>query len=557
MLNARLSVLGLLFFTLSWLGFDHYRPWVNFHSEALALIAVALLSAACLLRGKQLTFPRVGVWIAATALVPWIQFATGISTFAGDALLASLYLCSLFAAVTVGFTFSKSQSDGEGSALDGIMHALWIAALISAAIGLLQWLVLTEPLGMYLVQTDPGDRAMGNLGQPNQLATLLLMGMAALTYVYERRTIGTFGFILAITFLTLVLVLTESRAGILSATSVAAFLFWKRSSESRIGGRAILIWILSFLLATVLLPSVTNALLLGNGRGMEFTNSNGRWLIWQQVLQGTMQAPWTGYGWNQTPTAHAAGAIVHPGSLTYTHAHNVVVDLVAWNGFPFGLLLSLSCAYWLLSRSWRARRLEAISALCCLLPLLVHSLLEFPFAYAYFLVAGGLMVGIAEASIDDVRTLRVRSRSPWLLLGIWGMVGGYVCYEYLRIEEDFRVVRFENLRIGQTPAEYEIPDVWMISQLAAMLKAARVTPTPGMTPAQIDDLRKVSQRFAFGALALRYATALGLNGNPKGASHELQVIRGMYGEFYYMAAKDALRTLQREKYPQLGAVAMP
>jgi hypothetical protein len=198
-----------------------------------------------------------------------------------------------------------------------------------------------------------------------------------------------------------------------------------------------------------------------------------------------------------------------------------------------------------------------VYALAALLPLVMHSLLEYPFAYAYFLVAGGLMIGVVEASMQASKTIAFRARGAWMLLGVWAVVGSYLCYEYLQVEEDFRVVRFENLRIGQTPAEYEVPQVWMLSHMGAMLKAARVRPEPNMSAQEIEALRKVAQRFAFGALSLRYATALGLNGDPVGASHQLQVMRGMYGEYYYSAAKDVLRTLQREKYPQLGAVEMP
>lgn len=557
MLSSRLQFLGLLTLALSWLGFDHYRPWVNFHSEALALIAVGLLAASCLVRWKGLVFPRLGFWIALTAIVPWIQFASGISLFAGDALVTSLYLCAFLAAVIVGHAAATSKNENGVVLLCGLMHAMWIGAMLSAAIGLMQWLNVAEPLGMYVAQTEVGDRAMGNLAQPNQLATLLLMGMGALLYVYERKTIGNFTFGLGVGFLSVVLVMSESRAGILSGITVAAFLIWKSRHGSRLTMHAIAVWILVLLGATAVLPMASNALMLGSGRGIEFTHSNGRWLIWQQVMHGVMQSPWTGYGWNQTPTAHAAGAIAHPGSLTYTNAHNVVVDMLAWNGLPLGILLSAACGYWLLSRSWHAKRTETVCALASLFPLVIHSLLEYPFAYAYFLVAGGLMIGVVESQMAKVEPIYICRQAAWVLLGGWAIVGGYLCYEYLRIEEDFRVVRFENLRLGRTPDDYEIPDVWMISHLAAMLKAARVTPTPDMSPAQIEELRKVARRFAFGALAVRYATALGLNGDPVGASQELQIIRGMYGEYFYKAAKQELRLLEKEKYPQLGAVAMP
>jgi hypothetical protein len=142
-------------------------------------------------------------------------------------------------------------------------------------------------------------------------------------------------------------------------------------------------------------------------------------------------------------------------------------------------------------------------------------------------------------------------------LSIWFVVGGYMIYEYFLIEEDFRVVRFENLKIGTTQPDYEAPHVWMISHMGAMLKAGRQQAQPGMTADELENLRKASLRFPYGSLGLRNALALGLNGNPAGATHQMAVIRGMYGEYYYQAAVSALRDLEKEKYPTLSLVETP
>ena len=73
----------------------------------------------------------------------------------------------------------------------------------------------------------------------------------------------------------------------------------------------------------------------------------------------------------------------------------------------------------------------------------------------------------------------------------------------------------------------------------------------------IENLHKTSSRFAYGALAFRYALALGLNGQPEAASRQMRIIRGMYGEIYYQAAKSVLRSLEAEKYPELALVLTP
>jgi hypothetical protein len=554
---SRTYTLGLLFFTLSWLAFDHYRPWVNFHSEMLAFVGLFwLLTNVLFHTGGSAVLPRMTIWVSFAILVPWLQYAAGISFFAGDALLSSLYLSGLFLAVFVGYAITQADTEHPAFGLMGMMHSLWIAALVSAAIGLAQWLNVDSPLGMYVVQSDVGDRAMGNLGQPNQLATLLLMGMVAFAYVFERQVIGRLAFFLGIGFMTAVLVLTQSRAGMLSVFVVTAYLMWKKGTfKSRLSGTAVALWAACFLIGTLALPYLSELLLLGDVRGIRAAEPvSQRWRMWQQIAYAVAQSPWVGYGWNQTPTAHAASALALPGPIPYSNAHNFVMDMLAWNGFPLGLLLTGAIAFWFLTRMRSSVSQHAVHAMTCLLPFAVHCMLEYPFAYAYFLIAAGFMVGIVEAAVAPAKTITVNARWAWVFLAGWVSVGVYLTYEYFLIEEDFRTVRFENLSLGKTPEAYKIPHVWMISHMGAMLKARRLVIEPNMEQSDLELLRKVSQRFADNVLHFRYVKALGLNADPVGAAHQLAIIRGMYGENYYVACTTELRRLEKEKYPQLAAV---
>lgn len=559
MLAFRTSVLGFVFFTLAWLGYDHYRPWVNFHSETLALLGVGLLAVGrCFKRSvEKPVAPRI-VWVVlAAAFIPWVQYFLGISLFAGDALVVCLYLCALTTAIWLGHDYALEPVD-TNYALTGVFFMVWFAALASAAIGLVQWLHLQEPLGMYIVQTDIGERAMGNLGQPNQLATLLLMGVASLAWTFERQRIGQVGLIFGVTFLTLGLALSRSRAGLISVFVIAIFLLWKNwKRPARLTPSHIFGWLSIYCVLLFLTPQLQDFLMLGDSKSMNVAVDAARPIIWKQTLSGISLAPWVGYGWNQTPTAHAAGSIAVQGSLAFTYAHNIVLDILAWNGLPLGLLITGLCAWWFLSRIWCVNQTVAIYAMAALIPILVHSMVEFPFAYSYFLLAAGLMVGIVEAFQRGTKTVAFDIRWMHGLLAIWFVLGSYLVYEYLLIEEDFRVVRFENLRIGQTPTEYAIPDVVMLSQMGAMLKASRQRAAPGMTKEELENLRRASLRFSYGALALRYAIALGLNGFPAEATYQFTVIRGVYGLGYYQAAVSELRDLQREKYPQLSQVSTP
>ncbi|MFT3718326.1 Wzy polymerase domain-containing protein [Pseudorhodoferax sp.] len=546
MASSRTLYLGLLLFGLSWLGYDHYRPWVNFHSEALACAGLLLLVASRLLdRGALPACPAIACWPLAAAASAWLWWVLGIGLFAGDALMASLYLAALAAALAVGMAWVRHPAPAvRERVLVGFAAAVAFAAIASAAIGLLQWLALTGPLGMYVVQGDPGDRAMGNLGQPNQLATLLLTGMAALLMLFEWRRVGRAVLALAIGFLTLVLVLTQSRSGMVGVLVAAVFLGWKAPQFPRLRRAAVLAWVAGFALATAVQPVVADALLLGGGRGAaSLAHTGDRLSIWSQVAAGIAQAPWAGYGWLQTPTAQAAAAATVPGDLTYGFAHNVVLDLMAWNGIPLGLLWTGLVAWWLCVRLARASAPLAVAALAGLLPLAVHSLLEFPFAYAYFLVLAGLLAGIVEALHPGARAHPLRLRWAWPAFACAAVLGVAICREYLLVEEDFRVVRFENMRIGRTPDDYRVPEIRLLTHMGEMLAAARMRPAPQMAAQDLERLRRTALRFPFGSLHLRYAGALALNGDPAGAERQMRVIAGMFGASYHAAAQAELRAL--------------
>lgn len=557
MLNSRLHFLGLLFFGLSWLSYDHYRPWVNFHAEALAIIGLTAFAFGLLFRlTTTLNMPTLVKRIALVALIPWVQYSLGISLFAGDALICSIYVAALAAAVWVGFAMAQVQNGTERNGPAGLMHSFWIVAMISAAIGMAHWFNIEEPLGMYVVQGQIGQRAMGNLGQANQLATLLLMGLIAFAWAYERFFVGPITLTIGSSFLTIALVMAHSRAGILGAFLVVSFIIWKkRRFPTRLQTIALVIWLLLYIGGTLILPFASHALLISEDLSISRPQEIGyRVTMWKQVAYAITQAPWVGYGWNQTPTAHAAGAIAFPFSVTYTNAHNFILDILAWNGIPIGLLILGAIGWWFLSRMRSVSTRNSIFGMAALLPFAMHSMVEYPFAYAYFLIAAGFMVGFVEAERGKFKVVTLNLRWVLPLVFVWTGIGSYLIYEYLLIEEDFRVVRFENLKLGNTPPEYEVPKVRMLSQMSTMLNASRLRANTGMSLADLETLRKASARFSYGALRFRYAQALALNGNPLGALSQLEIIKGMYGVEYYDACIIELKRLSEHKYPQLAAV---
>jgi hypothetical protein len=191
------------------------------------------------------------------------------------------------------------------------------------------------------------------------------------------------------------------------------------------------------------------------------------------------------------------------------------------------------------------------------LPLAVHSMLEFPFAYAYFLLPVMLALGALEALTANKPFIRLGLRPiAALLLGI-SLLAVWSVVEYVAIEEDFRVARFEDLRIGTTPADYDRPSVLLLTQLGGLLDGARIVPRPNMTADELVLAKKIALRYPWTATQNRYALALALNGNSLEALRQLRVMRAMHGEKAYKAIKEYWRVQAQDHYPQLRVLTLP
>ena len=184
-------------------------------------------------------------------------------------------------------------------------------------------------------------------------------------------------------------------------------------------------------------------------------------------------------------------------------------------------------------------------------------MLEFPFAYAYFLVPAMFLLGTLEGEMSAQPMADVGIRFCAVFVTLFAVVCCWTGYEYFRAEEDFRMARFENLRIGKTPSDYERPKLVLLTQLGALRDSIRIRPEPGMTPEDIEIVRRVALHYPSGAPLSRYALVLALNGNPEEAIRQAQVLRVLLGEGAYMRLKLRFAEVGENTYPQLLEVKLP
>lgn len=565
----------------------HLLPWASWHSEVLAFLSMLLLAwcfaltRACKHKTvttssspkstvpDQFQLPVTAIPLLGLASLVGAQHVVGLIPYFGDALVYCLYCLLSLTAMGLGYRSAKRQDEY----LPVMAGTVLAAAVVSASISLVQAFGLgadsTWIAGMpYL--TRPG----ANLGQPNQLATLLLMGIASVIFLCASRKLGRVPSVFVVFLLITSLAATESRAGALGFGVLAVWFFFKqRMTAVKVDfwlAAAVVIaflcmfqlwpqWIAEFFqptgntAPTIVVPTNTVA----TNTATTDTVAYNRWVIWPQLVQAILLRPWLGWGVGQVSVAHNAVADGYPVSEPYTYAHNIVLDLAAGVGLPLTLLLVLLVSVWVWQRLHAARQLKPWYCVALMVPVAVHSLVEFPFAYAYFLVPVMFVVGALEAELGSRSVLQFSAKSMLAGLFIGTGVLIWLAIEYVRIEEDFRIVRFEALRFGQTPSSYERPSIYLLTQLDALLHGGRIVPRPNMPAQEIELARAVALRFPWPATQNRYALSLALNGNQAEAMRQLRVMRAHHGKKVYGNIRQGWAVMAAEKYPQLGELPIP
>src|SRR5690554_6577144 len=96
-----------------------------------------------------------------------------------------------------------------------------ISASLSTWIAIKQWLLLSGSI--WVADLPVAGRPFANLAQPNNLATLLGMGLASVIYFYERRKLNGISSGSLAAFLLFGIVLTQSRTPWLAAIAICVF----------------------------------------------------------------------------------------------------------------------------------------------------------------------------------------------------------------------------------------------------------------------------------------------------------------------------------------------
>ena len=409
-------------------------PSPTFWNQALALalwgwfIVATLPRAGFAWRGAA---PLLGALALVVLTVGW---SWGPGVLPAGLALSAIGLLLASGVMVVGGAGAHSRPDA--TAVFVAFSIGWVVTgVVNVAIAMVQVFAPAWPDGDWIAASAIAGRAVGNLRQPNHLSSLLVWAMVSVLALAELRCLGRR--VAAALFAAMIfgVVLSGSRTGLLSVLLLALWgLLDRRLSRP---ARALLLagpvvcalawWGMSEW-------SRLSAHTFGAAAHMaEADVSSSRFAIWSDTLQMIRQQPWAGVGfgefnfaWTLTPFAHRPPAF-------FDHTHNLVLQLAVEIGLPLAALV-----LWLLGAAlWRAARLSFGGAAgagaagqdangarrCALMMVLmigVHSMLEYPLWYSYFLLpaawAWGFALGAGEPAAGVWRPSRATLAAALLVV---------------------------------------------------------------------------------------------------------------------------------------------
>jgi O-antigen ligase len=355
----------------------------------------------------------------------------------------------------------------------------WVlAALLSSAMGLVQFFGQAELLAPFLhVPGYLGD-AMGNLRQRNQLATLLAMGVLAVL-VWRALGLSIAHSIWMLALLAMGMAATASRTGLLQLVFIGLWMLLHRAAPK--GREALLLTALTlgfYALASWLLPQLLQQL---SGQATDSAMARmgalggcgSRQALWANVLHLVAQHPLGGWGWDELRYAHY---ITEYPSLRFCdmlgNAHNLPLHIAFVWGVPVAVLVCLGVMVWAVrARPWQHKGAGQQLAWGVLGVLALHSLLEYPLWYGPFQVALLLCLWLLRGRIWQV--LQVQGRATGLALVLGGVLG-FVAYDHAQARQIY-LPAAQRYGLWRDPALQVAQRAWLFRGSAVF---AQVTTTP-------------------------------------------------------------------------------
>lgn len=366
--NIYHKIIIFLLLSFSWLYPFHYNPWLTAENEFFILLIPCLLlfpiTKIKKIKINELVF--IPIFLILSSLIQFIFFD---DFFLENLILVSIY--SFFIMLIIFFFYIYND-------IKNIIFLLKLIVYMCFFNGLIIIFQVLDYQNIFVLEHYGNKRFYANIGQPNHISTLFLIGIVSSLILCKKNVISKVCFFLTTTVFTYFIFLTGSRTGILT---LILFLSWSLfCDKDKIKSN---IYIFAYLIVFYILLSIVFPQNSRNTVGtVADTANDSRLLLWSDSISSIIAKPFTGYGINGVRESRLFSNLDF--TTPYTSSHNFILDSMLWFGC-FGGLILIIYIFRVVLKAIVTRDYNGYIILF-LIPFSLHSLLEYPFRYLYFLV---------------------------------------------------------------------------------------------------------------------------------------------------------------------------
>lgn len=520
-------ILASVFISLAWLLPIHYRPWVTYTGELFAFLSLFILAAIYL--KDKIKLPVISLPLLFLAVIPLVQYGAGELFFFDKALICTLFVLGFWLSMVVGYNLSSEKADRE-SIFTGLSYVFLMVGTATGVIAICQWTNLDAYLpGMVNIQGN--SRPYANFAQPNNMATFLIMSLMACLYLYEKKKVQTKWLVACALPILIGVALSQSRTSWVACLCILVYLayqqyrgfirlkwYWTISWLGVFVGLIVVAPILSQLLA-----QATDAHIIQSRDVVQrATGDMSRLAIWQQMLHAIADRPWLGYGWNQTSVAYTLVSDHFQGPVWIRSAHNFILDFILWNGVIIGLPFLAYFGYWGYQLNKRVNSVESVIGILMVGAVLIHSMLEFPQYYAYFLLPVGFIIGLIQSQQADTKVLTLSPNYMRVTYGLSILLLILIVRDYSVLVPKLN----QTLRYEKKPEKITNQDqIYLLEEFNRRIDWIRMNPYSKVSTQQLEEIREMVLNYPTSYDLLKYAKILAFNGYEQEARHQLRLLK--------------------------------
>jgi O-antigen ligase len=564
-----LAFVGLMW-VLPFLYYVHAYPITTFYQEwgagVLGLCALPLLLTSRYWQTPEV--PRIVMLPIGLMLLLMIQFMVGRIVHFDHLMMMSLYF--LFSALLMMLGQRLRAELGLPTVVTVLAAFLLVGAELNTLAGVLQhyrWSTFLNPF----VTLKTSSAVYGNSAQPNHFANYVALGLISLGLLYMRISKRGWSTTLVAAILAapmlFVMVLSGSRSSWLYLLFAAglAFLWQRRDAKLR----PLLHYSLALVLGFGLMHFVVQIPWLEGSTGSVTTAerlfgdtaSGGiRVQLWRESALIYAQFPLLGAGFGQFAFQHLQLAVeMHNPTIVglYNNAHNLVMQIAAEAGSAGLLVLFGTLGLWFWQSVVRGVQFNVYHwwGYAILAVIGIHSMLEYPLWYAYFMGVAAVMIGMFDITSYRLELRRVGRISVAMMLLLGALSLAQIQQGYQRLEHALAMrgmaVADRNLVKRVQEELLEVQHSTLLGSYAEMFIASTMELSDSYLPQKLELNQRVLNFIPIAPVVYHQAVLLALSDKSTEATKQLETaIWGYPAE--YPTARREMEDLARKDPARFG-----